>query len=181
MRVNNAKLSFKIFFTIFTVYILSISIVVLIVMSSDLTGIMWQYVISDCCFLFINLSTIAFAVYCWGYNMIDENGITRCLLFFKKQYNWNNLQFISKSRTYIRTRYSTYTGEVCEKIVVSVKILKEDFKRKHTSCLFSKKCFYMPYSKDLESYIIAKAPVECYTYSYIVDDTTNEKYRKYIT
>ena len=53
MRVNNAKLSFKIFFTIFTVYILSISIVVLIVMSSDLTGIMWQYVISDCCFLFI--------------------------------------------------------------------------------------------------------------------------------
>lgn len=175
MRVNNAKLSFKIFFTIFTVYILSISIVVLIVMSSDLTGIMWQYVLSDCCFLFINLSTIAFAVYCWGYNIIDENGITRCLLFFKKQYNWNNLQFISKSRVYGKN------WSIIERIIVSVKIPKENFKKKHTYRLFSKNCFYMPYSKDLESYIIAKAPIECYTYSYIVDDTTNEKYRKYIT
>lgn len=175
MRVNNAKLSFKIFFTILTAYILSTSIVVLIVMSADLTGIMWQYVLSNCCSLFINLSTIAFAVYCWGYNTIDENGITRCLLFFKKHYNWNDLQFISKSRVCGRN------WSIIEKIIVSVKIPKEDFKKKYTYRLFSKNCFYMPYSKTLESYIIAKAPVECYTYSYIVDDTTDEKYRKYIT
>ena len=173
MRVNNAESSFKIFFTILTT-ILAIC-TVLIIMSENLTGITWQYMLVNCYFLLVNLAEIAFTVYSWGYNIIDENGITRCFLFFKKQYSWNDLQFISKSRVYGKN------WSIIEKIIISVKIPKEDFKKKHTYRLFSKNCFYMSYSKALESYIIAKAPVECYTYSYIVDDTTDEKYRKYIT
>ena len=58
-------------------------------------------------------------------------------------------------------------------IIVSVEIPKEEFKRKHTYPMYSKKVFYIPYSKALEEYIIVNAPIECYTYSYIVDDTTN--------
>ena len=174
MRVNNTEFLFKFFFTILT-SISSICIVVPIIMSVALDSVTWDYVLFNCYYLLISLVLIAFTVYSWGYNIIDENGITRCLLFFKKQYNWNDLQFISKSRVYGKN------WSIVERIIVSVKIPKENFKKKHTYCLFSKNCFYMPYSKDLESYIIAKAPVECYTYSYIVDDTTDEKYSKYNT
>ncbi|MEE1280841.1 MAG: hypothetical protein UHK60_01110 [Acutalibacteraceae bacterium] len=173
MRINNTELSFKIFFTILTFVLLICT--VLIIMSEDLTGITLQYILVNCYFLLVNLAEIAFTVYSWGYNIIDENGITRCFLFFKKQYSWNDLQFISKSRAYGKN------WSIIEKIIVSVKIPKDDFKKKYIYRLFSKKCFCMPYSKALESYIIAKAPIECYTYSYIVDDTTDEKYSKYIT
>lgn len=109
-------------------------------------------------------------IYPLGYNIVDETGITRHFLFFKKHYNWSDLQFISKTRTYGRLEC------VIEKMIVSVEIPKEDFKRKHTYPMYSKKVFYMPYSKGLEEYIIAKAPIECYTYSYIIDDTVNKKY-----
>lgn len=114
-------------------------------------------------------------IYPLGHNIIDETGITRHFLFFKKHYNWNDLQFISKTRT-----YGKYNVPM-QKIIVFVEIPKEAFKRSHTYCLYSKKCFYMPFSKELEGYIIAKAPIDCYTYSYFIDDTTDEKYNKYNT
>lgn len=131
-------------------------------------------------------------IYPLGYNVIDGRGITRHFLFFKKHYNWNDLQFISKTRTHARigrggfgayNAFSDHDGVGCvvEKIIVSVKIPKEAFKRSHTYRLYSKKCFYMPYSKELESYIIAKAPIGCYTYSYFIDDTIDKKYSNYNT
>lgn len=170
MRINNNQRSYKIFYAIFTpvMSILTVAIIISLVVLKEIT---LQTVYINAYFLFIILLSILVTYYSFGYNIIDENGITRCFLFFKRHYSWNDLQFISKSRTYIKLSRSVY-----EKVVVSVKIPKEAFKRSHTYRLYSKKCFYMPYSKELESYIIAKAPIDCYTYSYIVDDTTNPKY-----
>ena len=175
MRVNNNQRLYKIFYAIFTpiMSILTVAIIISLVVLKEIT---LQTVYINAYFLFIILLSISVTFYSFGYNIIDENGITRCFLFYKKRYSWNDLQFISKSRTYIKCSRGVY-----EKVVVSVKIPKEDFKRRHTCRLFSKKCFYMPYSKELEGYIIAKAPIDCYTYSYIVDDTTSEKYNKYNT
>ena len=41
-------------------------------------------------------------IYPLGYNIVDETGITRRFLFLKKHYNWSDLKFISKTRTYGR-------------------------------------------------------------------------------
>ncbi len=127
------------------------------------------------CWLASTVYFFSCLIYPLGYNIVDETGITRHFLFFKKHYNWNDLQFISKTRTYGRLE------TIIEKMIVSVEIPKEDFKRNHTYRLFSKKCFYMPYSKELEGYIIAKAPIDCYTYSHFIDDTIDKKYSKYNT
>lgn len=167
MRVDNQGLSFKIWNTIFVLAFL-ILIVTLIIFTA-LEALLLDIIGIIVCFLFYSLIFILVTIYTWGYYKIDENGITRCFLFLKQHYKWEDLQFIAKSRTYIR-----FSWAVCEKIVVSVKIPKEDFKRKHTYPMYSKKIFYMPYSKGLEEYIIAKAPIECYTYSYIIDDTTKK-------
>ncbi|MEE1125982.1 MAG: hypothetical protein U0L18_08655 [Acutalibacteraceae bacterium] len=170
MRVNNNQRLYKIFYAIFTTFLL-ILIVALVISSVILNDSILDFLFINVYFSFEFLLLLLVTFYSFGYNIIDENGITRCFLFYKKRYSWNDLQFISKSRTYIKCSRGVY-----EKVLVSVKIPKEDFKRRHTCRLFSKKCFYMPYSKELESYIIAKAPIDCYTYSYIVDDTTNPKY-----
>ncbi|MBQ1992775.1 MAG: hypothetical protein II233_08390, partial [Clostridia bacterium] len=170
MRVNNNQRLYKIFYAIFTTFLL-ILIVALVISSVILNDSILDFLFINVYFSFEFLLLLLVTFYSFGYNIIDENGITRCFLFYKKRYSWNDLQFISKSRTYIKCSRGVY-----EKVLVSVKIPKEDFKRRHTCRLFSKKCFYMPYSKELESYIIAKAPIDCYTYSYIVDDKTNPKY-----
>lgn len=173
MRINNSEGSFNIGLAIFGL-IFSILLVVLIVLSILANGLNLEIILFSFFFLFISFALSLFSIFTLGYNVVDENGITRCFLFYKKRYNWNDLQFISKSRTYIK-----FSGGICEKIIVSVKIPKDNFKNIHIYRMFSKKWFYMPYSKDLESYMIAKSPINCYTYSYIVDHTTDEKFNKY--
>ena len=174
MRVDNAKLSYKIWYSVSTTIILIFSIVVYVVSLISLKTLSLYTIVFFSYFLFMCLVLVPATIHSLEYRIIDETGITRCFLFYKKHYSWDDLQFIAKARYYIR-----YSGSTGENIVVSVTIPKENFKRKHAFRLFSKKSFYLPYSKAVEDYIIAKSPVGCYSYSYIVDDTTDEKLKKW--
>lgn len=174
MRVDNSSRSFKIGSIIF-VFAFLIFIVALIIFSAIevlLLDIIWIIAV----FSFYLLISVFATIYNLSYYTIDETGITRCFLFSKKHYSWDDLQFIAKARHYIR-----FSGSTGETITVSVTIPKENFKRKHAFRLFSKKSFYMPYSKAVEDYIIAKSPVGCYSYSYIVDNTTDERIKRWYT
>lgn len=167
MRVRNKyMIDISFFWTMFIIASICITVPVipLIIVPSPFnfivfTVLMFIYWLAGFIYFFACL------IYSLGYNEIDPNGITRHFLFYKKHYSWNDLQFISKSRTQGRL------GASIEKIVVSVEIPIENLKRKNINPMYSKKCFYIPYSQDLEEYIIANSPITCYTYSYIIDDT----------
>ena len=167
MRVDNASNSFKIGSTIFVLafFILIVTLIIFSAIEALLLDVIWIVVI----FLLYLLVSVLATIYNLGYSIIDETGITRCFLFSKNHYSWDDLQFIAKARHYIKL-----SGSTGEKITVSITIPKENFKRKHAFRLCSKKSFYMPYSKALEDYIIVNAPTECYTYSYIIYDTTKK-------
>ncbi len=173
MRADNAKRSYKIWYSVSTTVILILMVVYVVSLISLKTLSLYTIVFFSY-FLFMCLILVPATIHSLEYHIIDETGITRCFLFSKKHYGWDDLQFIAKARHYIKL-----SGSTGEKIVVSVTIPKENFKRKHAFCLCSKKSFYMPYSKAVEDYIIAKSPVDCYTHSYIVDDTTDEKLKKW--
>lgn len=164
MRVDNLDKSFNIGLIIFAL-IFSISLVLLIVVSIPSNGLGLGIILLCFFFSFMSLALALFTIFMLGYNVIDGHGITRHFLLYKKHYKWNDLMFISKARVYGKN------WSIIEKIIVSVNIPKEKFTKTHTYRMFSKKCFYIPYSKKLEDYLIAKAPINCYTYSYIVDDT----------
>lgn len=168
MRVRNSCLiDTKQLFTIFFIAIIFVAILYLMIKLLPPSNYMVIAILTlfGMWWLGITLYFFSCFIYPLGYNIVNETGITRRFLYFKKHYNWNELQFISKTRT-----YGKYNIPM-QKIIVSVEIPKEAFKRRHTYRLYSKKCFYMPYSKELEDYIIAKAPIDSYTYTYFIDDT----------
>ncbi len=172
MRVNNERLSTKIWYTLGSMAILFLLAMFILMLTSFTRGTTLFDIVLYCALLFWGSVLARFVVYHWGYYTIDDTGITRCFFFYKKHYYWYDLKFITKAREVSRRtdqndRHYTVTTY---KIIASVEIPVEDFKRKHTSSMFSDKCFYMPYSEELENYIIAKAPARCYIDSYIIDE-----------
>ncbi len=97
-----------------------------------------------CIILFVT-TLLAFANY-----EINDKGITFEHLIYRNFYKWSDFKFIAKYNT--QFRLTVENG-----FIFSHKLEKSNFKRIHTTIDFSTKYFNIPYSKELENYILIYA------------------------
>ena len=92
--------------------------------------------------ILLSATFISFGIY-----EVDNNGIAFNSLIYKKFCKWSDFKFIAKYNTEYKLEFKT--GFIC-----SHKLEKNKFKRLHTTCDFSVKYFNIPYSKELEKFIL---------------------------